>query len=83
MSEIGQLNTQAAKQDPERFFQSPLRLVDEIMLTRGEKLATLERWRLNILQELDAAYEGMHTRGTSAKHAVVLREIEEAEKLLK
>ena len=37
MSEVGHLNTEAAKMDPARFFAAPMDLVDEIMLSRGEK----------------------------------------------
>jgi hypothetical protein len=48
------------------------------MLTRGEKIATLERWRLEILRQLDAANEGMRTHGRSSKQAKLLDEIEAA-----
>lgn len=82
MPELGRLNIEAAKQQPERHFESPMKIVDEIMLTTGEKLATLERWRVNIMQQLAAAGEGMRTQGTSAKNAEILQEIEEATKLL-
>ena len=76
MSEVGHLNTEAAKMDPARFFAAPMDLVDEIMLSRGEKMATLERWRAN---ELAAANEGMATHGASGKLVRVLDEIKEAE----
>ncbi len=82
MAEIARLNTAVAKSNPERVFETPCRIVDEVMLTRGEKIATLERWRLNVFQQLDAGSEGMRTRGTSAKHAGTLRDIEHALKAL-
>jgi hypothetical protein len=82
MAEIARLNTEVAKANPERVFSSPLNIVDELMLTRGEKIATLERWRVNVFQELDAGSEGMRTRGTSARHAVTLSEIDSAIKTL-
>lgn len=78
MSEVGHLNT-GAKIDPARFFAAPMDLVDEIMLTRGEKMATLERWRTNVLHELAAANEGMETHGASGKLVRVLDEIKVAE----
>jgi hypothetical protein len=78
MSEIGHLRTEAAKLTPEEYFTRPLDIVEEVMLTRGEKLATLERWRNHILHELQAADEGMPTHGTSPRHHDTLREIEQA-----
>jgi hypothetical protein len=51
------------RSQPENVFESPLEIVCEILLTKGEKLATLNRWRKSILGELDASNEGMATRG--------------------
>jgi len=82
MSTIGHLEPEAAKFAPETVFSSPMHLVDEVMLTRGEKLATLERWRYNILRELDATNEGMPCCSATAKNADLLNQIEEARKLL-
>ncbi|MGD9894958.1 MAG: hypothetical protein AB7U18_27050 [Dehalococcoidia bacterium] len=82
MAKIGQLNVEAARLDPERHFASPLDIVSEPMLTRGEKLATLERWKLQIYQQLDAGSEGMRTVGTSAVQTDVLDKIEEARRKL-
>ena len=67
---ISQLNRGLAKQDPEATFESPLGIVTETMLTRGEKLATLDRWRRSILEQLIAQGE--------MKRATLLSEIEEA-----
>ena len=64
------LNWVLAKQDPEGSFQSPLRIVDEKLFTRGEKLATLNRWRSSIIDELNASGLGERAR--------ILCEIEEA-----
>jgi hypothetical protein len=64
------LNRALAKQDPERSFQSPLLIVDEKLFTRGEKLATLSRWRSSIIDELSASGLGERAR--------ILCEIEEA-----
>ena len=77
------LDREAAKQNPEGAFESPLQIIDEVLLTAGEKAATLERWRRSILGELNAASEGMPTRGYTAKQLVTLKEIEEAQRLLK
>ena len=43
------LNRTLAKQDPEGTFDSPLDIVDERLFTRGEKVATLIRWRQTAL----------------------------------
>jgi hypothetical protein len=48
------------------------------LLTKGEKLATLNRWRRSILGELDASSEGMATRGYASEELTVLEEIEYA-----
>jgi hypothetical protein len=64
------LNRSLAKQDPEGTFESPFGIVDEMLFTRGEKLATLNRWRQSILEELVASGEGRRAR--------LLHEIEEA-----
>ena len=82
MSAIGRIKPDVAKFNPERVFAGPLSVVDEVMLTRGEKIATLERWRQSIFQELNAASEGMQTRGTSTTQSRVLQDIDEALKQL-
>ena len=43
------LNRQLAKQHPQGAFDSPLDVVDERLFTRGEKVATLNRWRQTAL----------------------------------
>jgi hypothetical protein len=72
---ITKLNRSLAKQDPEGSFDSPLGIVCETMFTRGEKIATLNRWRQAILDELVALGE--------AKRARLLYEIEEARSRLR
>jgi len=78
MSEIGSINPTLAKQSPERVFESPLDIVGEVMLTRGEKIGTLERWRSAVLQQIAAADDGMRTQGVSDKLAVTLSDISTA-----
>jgi hypothetical protein len=67
---IAKLNRRLAKQDPTGTFASPSGVVDETMFTRGEKIATLDRWRQAILKDLVATGE--------AERARLLDEIEEA-----
>jgi hypothetical protein len=78
MTEVRALNREAAKQQPEFAFQTPLDIVNEVLLTKGEKLATLDRWRSSILGELDASNEGMATRGYTSRQLKVLEAIEDA-----
>jgi hypothetical protein len=78
MTELGALNREVAKQLPERAFETPLAIVNEVLLTKGEKLATLERWRLSIVSELDASNEGMAEQDYAGKQLKVLETIEEA-----
>jgi hypothetical protein len=61
MSSPKSLNRDAAKQNPETPFSSPTDIVAEPLLTRGEKLATLERWRQNLFQQLHASGEATRT----------------------
>lgn len=82
MTENKPLDRETAKQEPEAAFERPLEIVDEKLLTRGEKLATLERWRQNILEQLKATGEGMPPDGASAERTGVLEEIEEARRRL-
>jgi hypothetical protein len=64
------LNRTLAKHRPECVFKSPLDIVDERLLTRGEKLGTLDRWRKKVLQG-----EGLDI---SSSRAGLLGQIEEA-----
>lgn len=82
MTDPKPLNRDAAKQNPESAFDSPLDIVDETLLTKGEKVATLDRWRQSILEQLSASNEGMQTRGHSADQLRVLKEIDEAKSKL-
>jgi hypothetical protein len=75
MQEIGSIKPAVAKHDPSSVYQSPLDLVDEVMLTRGEKIGTLERWRQAVLQQMAASDDGMRTQGVSDKLAKTLGEI--------
>jgi hypothetical protein len=82
MSKRRTLNRDAAKQHPDVAFANPLDLAAERLFTRGEKLATLGRWRQTIIEQLAASGEGMRTQGYSAQHARTLDLIEQAKKLL-
>ncbi|MEZ5817357.1 MAG: hypothetical protein R3D44_09770 [Hyphomicrobiaceae bacterium] len=78
MAEIARLSRSAAKANPGQTFAHPAALVAEVMLTRGEKLGALERWRQDVLQEMSATGEGMRTEPRSGRLPRLLREIDEA-----
>jgi hypothetical protein len=81
MVQIGHLNIEGAKAHPEAHFSSPQDLVEEVLLTRGEKLATLQRWRERILRQLAA--EGSAAIDSAAwKEAEMLDAIEQARRQL-
>jgi hypothetical protein len=82
MTENKPLDREAAKRQPEMAFERPLEILDAQLLTKGEKLATLERWRQTILEQLRATSEGMPADGTSGGRTAVLDEIEEAKRRL-
>jgi hypothetical protein len=78
MSEVSKLSRAEAKRNPGAAFSSPAEVVDEILMTRGEKIATLKRWRDEIVAQLRAADDGMQTRRTSVAQAELLQKIEAA-----
>jgi hypothetical protein len=78
MAEIARLSRSVAKQNPGQAFDSPAAIVAEVMLTRGEKLGALERWRRDVLQEMTATGEGMRAEAASDRLARLLREIDAA-----
>jgi hypothetical protein len=79
MGEIGRLCVQRAKDQPESVFAMPKDVIGEVMLTRGEKLAALKRWRLRILDHRQGSSILARTRDEQDR---ILDEIEEAKKLL-
>ncbi len=78
MTEIARITPSVAKYNPESAFETPSEIVTHVMMTRGEKIATLGRWRASILQRMDAASEGMHTRGLSVELSDRLGSIDDA-----
>ena len=82
MSKIGGLFTKQAKFNPALHFALPRDVLAEVMLTRGEKLATLDRWRTQVLREIQVF--GKEDRSPDAvDRARILDDIEETANLLK
>jgi hypothetical protein len=78
MSEIVHVNMDAARFDPEREFGTPDKLVESVALTRGQKIATLERWSIQVLDRFKASGEGMPTNRTSGADLELLEQIQNA-----
>ncbi|MBS0242901.1 MAG: hypothetical protein JSS20_12045 [Proteobacteria bacterium] len=77
MTEIVSINRQRALQDPETEFHHPSALTECIGLTRGEKIAALERWRFLVGRRVASAGEGMieHRNDQLSADAELLSEL--------
>ncbi len=82
MSEISNLNTETARFNPEGQFDDPGQLAATAGLTLGQKFATLERWRLLVMERMAATNEGMPPNGTGARDLGLLEKIDAAKKML-
>ncbi len=75
MSEIMRIVPDKARQDPEAVFARPADIEKHVGLTRGQKLATLKRWEVDVTQRLEATAEGMPANGTTLDNSALLKEI--------
>ncbi len=78
MTEIARLSRSAAKENPGEVFESPAAVVAEVMLTRGEKIGALERWRRDVLLEMTATSEGMRAEPQTGRLGRLIRDIDDA-----
>jgi hypothetical protein len=83
MSEIMHLNTEKARLEPDSVFSRPLDIVHEPGLSRGQKIAALERWNQALQDRIRATDEGMAPpAGQTAEEATMVQEIGQALKSL-
>lgn len=75
MSMIAHNSIENARLNPESNFQRPRELLDDRLLTRGQKIAALTRWEQAVMQRLDATSEGMPSNGTTSGDLKILEEI--------
>ena len=77
MPEIMSINTEKALTDPEAVFCGPGELATSIALTRGQRIAALERWAFTARARVDAHNEGMvaHRDGDYARDVELVRQI--------
>ncbi len=84
MSTIMNLNTDKARLEPDTVFAHPDELVAQEGLTRGQKIAALERWELTLQDRLRATDEGMAPpAGQTADEAELIEAIAGALKALR
>lgn len=76
--EILSIKTDVARFDPEREFGTPQMLVESPGLTRGQKIASLERWAQQVQDELAATSEGMSNAPPPGHGAEMLEKINTA-----
>jgi hypothetical protein len=81
--EILSINRETARFEPASEFDTPEKLVESTGLTRGEKIAALERWSRQVMDELDATSEGMATNAPTATDTELLDRINAAIAALK
>jgi hypothetical protein len=58
MPEIARINMQTARFDPQREFGSPDKLAACVAMTRGQKIASLERWSMQVHERHKACAAG-------------------------
>jgi hypothetical protein len=76
MVQIVNLNTEKARLEPDTVFSSPLDIVAEQGLTRGQKIAALKRWEQTLQDRLRATSEGMSPpAGQTANEAAIIERI--------
>ena len=80
MTEIMNIDMQKATNDPAAVFESPAEIIEHIGLTRGQKIATLEKWGFSVRARIDALSEGMlnHPGGAYTRDVELVRSIEKA-----
>lgn len=78
MVTIAKINRDAAKHLPSSQYDHPSDVVAEPLMTRGEKIGTLNRWRQQVAEELAASDEGMPTQRTSGRHHALIGAIDAA-----
>lgn len=80
MTEILMIKMPKATDDPEEVFGSPMEIAEHIGLTRGQKIATLEKWSFSVSARIDAISEGMPNQadGAYSRDVELYRQIEKA-----
>ena len=72
-----------ARFNPEGEFEHPSELASAVGLTRGEKLAALDRWEFQVERRLAAGSEGMPTWGRASADLKLLEDIRRVRETLR
>ena len=84
MNEIVHLNTEKSRFEADTVYDSPMDLVNESGLNRGQKIAALERWSVTLQDRIRATGEGLAPEaGKTADESALVVEIAEALALLR
>lgn len=78
MAALLSINLENARFDPEGEFDRPGDIVHTAAMTRGQKLAALERWWQQVQQRIAATSEGMSPNGYSSEDLKLLDAIKAA-----
>ena len=79
MSVVLKINVKVARLNPEAEFETPHDLSASLGLTRGQKLATLDRWYQSVQRRMEATNEGMSPEGTTDHDTLLLAAIDAAQ----
>ena len=82
MPEISRISLDLARYEPGRAFATPQQLVASTALTRGQKVATLDRWWMQIQDQIKASGEGMPANQWTEIDLELLEQIHAAQRLL-
>lgn len=78
MSTISRVKPDQARYNPEAEFGHPSRLLESVALTRGQKIAALERWAFALQRRIDAGSEGMPGTERTAEDLELLEAVRQA-----
>ena len=79
MSVILKINVDVARFNPDVEFATPHELAASVGLTRGQKIATLDRWYQSVQRRMAATNEGMPPEGTTDHDTQLLSGINDAQ----
>lgn len=78
MSTISRVKPDQARYNPEAEFGHPSRLLESVALTRGQKIAALERWAFALQRRIDAGSEGMTGSERAPEELELLESVRQA-----
>jgi hypothetical protein len=78
MSTISRVKPEEARYNPEAEFGHPSSLLESVALTRGQKIAALDRWAFALQRRIDAGSEGMPGSEWSAEDLQLLEAVRQA-----